>query len=159
MNGRYNPKLFFLGFLMNVLGKFPLLLAAFVLALIGIKSRVCGCIAFGILILTLVWSLLQQIRIKYTVEHSHDSDFEPFAKAMTSENWGEEINGIVEQRIRESDEIKGSRRVTAHPNEKPTEEIRFLFGRFRFAYRIIRARRAGRPRIPRRQATRRKGRA
>lgn len=104
MNNKYNPKLFFVGFLMNLICKIPLLLIAIVLALIGIKNQVCLYIAFGIFILALVWSFIQQIQIKYTVEHSDNPFFEPFAKAMMSDNWKEEIKDIVEEKIQESDE-------------------------------------------------------
>ena len=106
MNNKYNPKLFLVGFLLNLIRKIPLLLIAVVLALIGIKNRVCLYIAFGIFILALVWSLIQQIQIKYTVEHSNNPDFEPFAQAMMSDNWEEEIKDIVEKKIQESDENK-----------------------------------------------------
>ena len=48
-----------------------------------------GCLhgALGILALALAWSLVQQLRIKYTVEHSDNPNFAPFAQAMTGENW------------------------------------------------------------------------
>lgn len=104
MSNKYNPKLFLIEFLMNFLRKIPLLLIAVVLAIIGIKNQTCSYIALGIFILALVWSLIQQIQIKYTVEHSDDPNFEPFAKAMMSNNWKEEIKNIVEEKIQESEE-------------------------------------------------------
>ena len=104
MNNKYNPKLFLVGFLMNFLRKIPLLLIAAVLAIIGIKNQTCSYIAFGIVILALVWSLIQQIQIKYTVEHSDNPNFEPFAQAMMSDNWKEEIIDIVDGKIHESEE-------------------------------------------------------
>lgn len=84
---KYNKQLFFLGFLQNVARKFLLILAAIVLAVAGIRVRGCLYGALGILALVLVWSFVQQLRIKYTVEHSDNPDFAPFAQAMTSENW------------------------------------------------------------------------
>ena len=104
MNNKYSPKLFLAGFLMNFLRKLPLLLIAAVLAIIGIKNQTCGYIALVIFTSALVWSLIQQIMVKYTVEHSDDPDFEPFANAMMSDNWQEEIKGIVEEKIRESED-------------------------------------------------------
>ena len=104
MNKKYNPKLFLVGFMMNLIRKIPLLLIAVVLALIGIKNQVFLAIAFGIFILALIWSLMQQIQIKNTVEHSDNPNFEPFAKAMMSDNWKEEIKDIVEEKIQASDE-------------------------------------------------------
>lgn len=84
---KYNKQLFFLGFLQNVARKFLLILAAIVLAVAGIRVRGCLYGALGILALVLVWSFVQQLRIKYTVEHSDNPNFAPFAQAMTGENW------------------------------------------------------------------------
>lgn len=84
---KYNKQLFFLGFLQNIARKFLLILAAIVLAVAGIRVRGCLHGALGILALALVWSLVQQLRIKYTVERSDNPNFAPFAQAMTGENW------------------------------------------------------------------------
>lgn len=92
---KYNKQLFFLGFLQNVARKFLLILAAIVLAVAGIRVRGCLYGALGILALVLAWSLVQQLRIKYTVEHSDNPDFAPFAQAMTSENWKDAFTQAV----------------------------------------------------------------
>ncbi len=84
---KYNKNLFWIGFLQNVARKFLLILAAIILAVAGIRTRGCLYGAVGILVLVLVWSFAQQLRIKYTVEHSDNPNFAPFAEAMTSENW------------------------------------------------------------------------
>ena len=84
---KYNKQLFFLGFLQNIARKFLLILDAIVLAVAGIRVRGCLYGALGILALVLVWSLVQQLRIKYTVERSDNPNFIPFAQAMTGENW------------------------------------------------------------------------
>ena len=86
---KYNKQLFFLGFLQNVARKFLLILTAIVLAAAGIRVRGCLYGALGILALVLIWSLVQQLRIKYTVEHSDNPNFALFAQAMTGENWKE----------------------------------------------------------------------
>ena len=84
---KYNKQLFFLGFLQSVARKFLLILAAIVLAVAGIRERGCLYGALGILALVLIWSLVQQLRIKYTVERSDNPNFAPVAQAMTGENW------------------------------------------------------------------------
>lgn len=84
---KYNKQLFFLGFLQNIARKFLLILAAIILAVAGIRVRGCLYGALGILALVLVWSFVQQLRIKYTVEHSDNPNFAPFSQAMTGENW------------------------------------------------------------------------
>ena len=52
-----------------------------------------------VLWIVLIWSLVQQMRIKYTVEHSDHPDFAPFREAMMSDHWQEEIKGMVDDRI------------------------------------------------------------
>jgi len=84
---KYNKNLFLIGFLQNIVRKFVLILAAIILAAAGIWVKSCLYGAVGILVLVLVWSFVQQLRIKYTVEHSDNPNFAPFAEAMTSENW------------------------------------------------------------------------
>lgn len=84
---KYNKQLFFLGFLQNIARKMVLILIAIALATAGIWVRGCLYGAFGLLTLVLVWSLIQQLAIKHTVEHSDNPNFAPFAKAMTSEDW------------------------------------------------------------------------
>lgn len=64
---KYNKQLFFLGFLQNIARKFLLILTATILAVAGIRVRDCLYGALGILALALAWSLVQQLRIKYTV--------------------------------------------------------------------------------------------
>lgn len=104
MKNKYNPKLFFIGFLMNLLRKFPILIIAAVLFIIGINNRTCTYAAYGILALSALWSLIQQLIVKFTVENNDDPDFQPFADAMMSDNWNEVIMDIVEDKIEESEE-------------------------------------------------------
>lgn len=84
---KYNKNLFGIGFLQNVARKGILVLAAIILAIAGIWVKGCLYGAVGVLTLVLVWSFVQQLRIKYTVEHSDNPNFAPFAEVMTSENW------------------------------------------------------------------------
>lgn len=96
---KYNPRLFWVGFVSNIVAKLPLLLLASVLGIVGIWKRPCLYIALVLLSVILVWSLVQQLRIKYTVEHNEDPNFAPFADAMTRDDWPEEIRRLVEDRI------------------------------------------------------------
>lgn len=104
MNNKYNLKLFLIGFLTNLVRKIPILLIALVLAIIGINNQTCKKISLVIVIFVLLWSLIQQIQIKYIVEHNDDPNFEPFANAMMSDNWAEEIKDIVEEKIKEQED-------------------------------------------------------
>lgn len=104
MSKKYNFKLFLVGFFMNLFRKLPLFLIAAVLAIIGFRHPACRYFAIGVVVLAFVWSLVQQLLIKYAVEHSDNPDFEPFANAMTSDHWREEIEKILEEKMQESPE-------------------------------------------------------
>lgn len=101
MRKKYNSQLFVIGFFMNLFRKLPLFLIAAVLALIGLNTPVCRYIAIGIVIGAFFWSLIQQLFIKYTVEHNENPDFEPFANAMMSDHWREETKDLFEETMQE----------------------------------------------------------
>lgn len=94
---KYNNQLFIIGFLMNIFNKFPLLLIAIIFGIVGIWVQFCQFVAVGLVLLIIVWSLVQQIHIKHTVENSDNPNFIPFANAMMSENWKEEIKELIEK--------------------------------------------------------------
>ena len=121
MSKKYNSKLFLIGFFMNLFRKLPLFLIAAVLAIVGFHTPVCRYIAIGIAVLAFVWSLIQQLLIKYTVEHSDNPDFEPFADAMTSDHWREEVGKILEEKMREAPEDQESQDSPEENDKKPEE--------------------------------------
>lgn len=47
----------------------------------------------------LIWSFIQQLVIKHTVEHNEDPNFTPYANAMMSDNWKGEIEKLVEDKV------------------------------------------------------------
>ena len=99
---KYNNQLFFAGFLLNIIRKFPLVLIAVILGVVGIWVQACLFVALGLVILIVVWSLIEQIQIKNTVENNADDNFAPFADAMMSENWRDNIKELVEDKVDEN---------------------------------------------------------
>ena len=52
---KYNSQLFWLGTLINIVKKTPLILIAAVLGIIGIWERPCLYFALGVMLIVLVW--------------------------------------------------------------------------------------------------------
>ncbi len=96
---KYNQQLFFVGFLLNIMRKFILVLAGVVLGIVGIWIKPCFYFALGIILIVLIWSFIQQLVIKHTVEHNEDTNFTPYADAMMSENWKDEIEKLIEDKV------------------------------------------------------------
>lgn len=99
----YNKKLFWKGFALNVVNKFPLLLIASGLGIAGIWKRPCLYFSFGVLLLVLIWSFVQQLRIKYSVENSDNPNFAPFADTMASDNWQQELKKFFDDKTGKKD--------------------------------------------------------
>lgn len=95
---KYNEQLFWSGFLLNIFRKALLILVAIVLGIVGIWIKPCLYCALGIIVIVLIWSFVQQLIIKHTVENSDNPNFTPFANAMMSDNWREEIENLVENK-------------------------------------------------------------
>ena len=96
---KYNQQLFWVGFLLNIVRKFILILAAVVLGIVGIWINPCFYFALRIILVVLIWSFIQQLVIKHTVEHNEDTNFTPYADAMMSENWKDEIEKLIEDKV------------------------------------------------------------
>ena len=96
---KYNQQLFWVGFLLNIVRKFILILAAVVLGIVGIWINPCFYFALEIILVVLIWSFIQQLVIKHTVEHNEDPNFTPYANAMMSDNWKDELGKLVEDKV------------------------------------------------------------
>ena len=96
---KYNEQLFWSGFVLNIFRKIMLVLVAVVLSIVGIWIKPCFYFALGIILVVVIWSFVQQLIIKHTVEHSENPNFTPFANAMMSDNWKDEIEKLVESKV------------------------------------------------------------
>lgn len=109
MNKRKYPiDLFISGFLINVIFHyFFLFIPGFILIIVGIFNKPCLIIGLAILIIDLIISLLDQLRIKNKfLEESDNPDFQEFQEVFSKGgDWKENIRKIVDERIKEySDE-------------------------------------------------------
>ncbi len=96
---KYNKQLFWSGFVLNIVRKFMLVLAAVVSGIVGIWIKPCFYFGLGVIFVVLIWSFVQQLLIKHTVEHSDNPNFTPFANAMMSDNLKDEIEKLVENKV------------------------------------------------------------
>ena len=106
MNNRKYPKsLFIFGFITNIVFHFFLLFVLSVIFLImGIFSKPCRYISLGILLIDIVLSLIEQIRIRQAfLAESDNPDFQEFQNALSAEgNWRENILELLNQKISNS---------------------------------------------------------
>ena len=99
MKRKYNSTLFWLGFLLNIVRLFWIGIPAVILLMIGIWVRPCLYIGAILFLVLLTVALVQQLQIKKMAETDNDPDFAPFAEAMCSDNWREQIVSMVNEKI------------------------------------------------------------
>ncbi len=96
---KYPWSLFFIGFIMNLIKYFYLLLPGIVLLFIGIWSKGALIIGVCLLALDIIISLIEQIQIRHTTLHSDDPNFKPFQDAMLSDNWIGNMHDLLEGKM------------------------------------------------------------
>lgn len=104
MKRHYNWKLFLIGFLMNTVRLFFIVIPALILLVVGIWVLPCLYIGFALLAIALIIAFVQQLMIKHTAETSDDPEFVPFAEAMCSDDWKERTIEWTKQKIQEQKE-------------------------------------------------------
>ena len=111
MNDRkYPTSLFIFGFITNLLFHFFWLsLPAIILLIIGIFVKSCLYIGLALLLIDIVLSLIEQLRIRQTfLKESDNPDFRAFQDALSNDgNWKDNIVELVNQKISDpQNEIK-----------------------------------------------------
>ena len=100
---KYNKKLFWIGFLMNLLThNFFLFVPSIILCFLGLWNKICLSIGIALILVDVIVSLIQQIRIKRTIETSTDPNFVPWADILSMDNW-EEMVKKVDETVKESE--------------------------------------------------------
>ena len=109
-NRKYPTSLFVIGFITNILFHyFWLFLPCVVLLIIGIFVKPCLYIGLVILLIDIVLSFIEQIRIRQTVlEESDNPDFRAFQDALSKDgDWKDNIGELLNQKISDpQNEIK-----------------------------------------------------
>ena len=118
MKRKYNSTLFWLGFLLNIVRLFWIGIPAVILLMIGIWVRPCLYIGSALLLVLLLVALVQQLQIKKMAETDNDPAFAPFAEAMCSDNWREQIVSMVNEKI----DAQRNEGPDSDPSEKSDEK-------------------------------------
>lgn len=103
MNNRKYPfSLFVMGFVTNVLFRYGwLFLLAIILLIIGIFAKICFYIGLAILLLDIILSLIEQIKLRKTfLAESSNPDFQAFQEALSKDgDWKDNFKEFLNQKI------------------------------------------------------------
>ena len=109
-NRKYPTSLFIIGFITNILFHFFwLFLPGIILLIIGISVQPCLYIGLALLLIDIVLSLIDQLRIRQAfLEESDNPDFRAFQDALSKDgNWKDNIGEFLNQKISDpQNEIK-----------------------------------------------------
>lgn len=101
---KYPVSLFVIGFILNITKNFFLLIPAIILLIIGIWVKLCLKIGLILLIIDIILSFVEQIRIMLTTLNSSNPNFSEFQNAILSDNWKDNIMNLVEEKIDSNEE-------------------------------------------------------
>lgn len=109
MKKSYPLSLFIIGFMLNLLSKLSFVFfPSIILLIIGIFFKPCIYVGLILLIISVIISLIYQLRIRknfMALADSDDADLIAFEEAVTGgNNWREGVKSFVEQRINEFNE-------------------------------------------------------
>ena len=109
-NRKYPTSLFIIGFITNILFHFFwLFLPCIILIIIGIFVEPCLYIGLVLLLIDIILSLIEQLRIRQAfLEESDNPDFRAFQDALSKDgSWKDNIAELVNQKISDpQNEIK-----------------------------------------------------
>lgn len=99
--GRYPLSLFLMGFLIDLITRNLLLtFAALVLSIVGIWVPECRWIGAGLLILSVLLSLVRQFIIRWHVLHDPpNGEFDEFRNAMLSKDWMKNVEDVMSKKM------------------------------------------------------------
>ena len=101
-NRKYPPSLFIIGLITNILFHFFwLFLPCIILLIIGIFVEPCIYIGLVLLLIDIILSLIEQLRIRQAfLEESESPDFREFQDALSKDgNWKDNISELLNQKI------------------------------------------------------------
>jgi hypothetical protein len=108
MKRRYPAKLFYWGILTNFLFHFIWLsVPGLILCLIGIWSRFCLRLGLGILVLDLILSIVEQLRIrKAALTPSNNPEFNQLMEALTGPGGLEAFGKVIDEKIKNTPPVE-----------------------------------------------------
>lgn len=106
MEKKYPKDLFWIGFITNIFGRFFFLFfPTVVLLIIGIWNKTCLVIGVFLLLIDVIVSFIEQIRIRKATLESNNPNFDEFQEAILSDNWRDNIKDIVDEKIEDNDDL------------------------------------------------------
>lgn len=106
---KYPPNLFLIGLITNIIFHFFwLFVPSFVLMMVGIFSKPCLFVGLALLLLDLILSFAEQMRIrKAFLQDSDNPEFQQFQDALSKDgNWINNIKDFVEEKIDNNDQYQ-----------------------------------------------------
>ncbi len=100
---KYPINLFFIGFFMNLIRNFYLLIPAIALLIVGIWINWCLILGVALLIANIVVSFIQQLQIRKATLKSDNPNFTPWQEAILSPDWKENIKNTIDSVIEETE--------------------------------------------------------
>lgn len=101
MKGKYPLSLFLIGFFLNILRMWWLVLAAVILMVVGIWQVACLYIGIGILAVVLFFSLVQQLIYRHIVLTCKNPELSDFQQAVLNGNWRGDVSSLLEKSIKD----------------------------------------------------------
>ena len=100
---QYPASLFWSGVALNILRSILWLVIATVLMLLGANTPWLGWAGLSLLILVVAVALVKQMVYRHTVLHSDTPEFADWQTAMLSPDWEENIIGMVERAMNDTE--------------------------------------------------------
>ena len=108
MKNKYPVSLFITGFVLNLFVRFFFLFfSAVILLIVGIWIKNCRIIGLILLTLDMIFSFVAQLRIRKVTLCSKDPDFTEFQDAVLSEDWRENIQTMLEDKMNVDQDLGG----------------------------------------------------
>lgn len=96
---RYPISLFVTGVLLNLIKNFLLLIPSAILLIIGIWVQWCLFAGLGLLLIDVILSFVEQLRIRNTTLNSDDPNFDEWQDAILSPDWKDNVKNLTESKL------------------------------------------------------------
>ena len=105
---KYPVSLFVIGVLMNLTKNFFLFFPSIVLLIVGIWVRWCFFVGIALLLLDVIISLIEQIRIRSATINSDNPNFKEWQDAILSSDWKNNVMDLTESKIDDTNDEKSN---------------------------------------------------
>lgn len=99
---KYPASLFVIGVLTNLIKYFFLFFPSIILLILGIWVKWCFFVGAALLLLDVIISLIEQIKIRSAVINSDSPDFKEWQDAILSFDWKNNVMNLTEYKINDT---------------------------------------------------------